>query len=116
MLFSLCFFLSGNLGVNGIISENLTNHVFVIPEHGFAVVVVAPAVAVGLAVAVEDCDALIHASWCGVQLLATAHARNKRDLSMRSVYRPLLENGLFDTLVILQQDKSWISERMNVQC
>lgn len=60
-----------------------------------------------------DCDAMLQACWCGVRLLATAHASSKDDLLRRSVYRPLVDCGIFETLVILQRDKSWIMERMS---
>ena len=60
----------------------------------------------------EDCRALTQAGWCGVRLLATAHAASAEDLYRRTVYRPLADSGLFDTLVILHRDKSWRTERM----
>ena len=60
----------------------------------------------------EDCDALLNAGWCGIDLLATAHAADRNDLMHRPVYRPILTNRLFDTLVIMQPDKSWRAERM----
>lgn len=60
----------------------------------------------------EDCKALMYAGWCGVNLLATAHAASKEDLFTRPVYRTLAQSGLFDYLVLLQQDKSWRLERM----
>lgn len=69
-------------------------------------------IAVDEITAQEDCQALLHAGWCGVKLMATAHAHDREDLSKRSVYRPLLENKLFDQLIILQPDKSWRLERM----
>ena len=59
-----------------------------------------------------DCQALIRAGWCGVRLLATAHAVSCEDLLRRSVYKPLVEAGIFDMLVILQEDKSFRTERM----
>lgn len=59
-----------------------------------------------------DCDALLHSGWCGVSLLATAHASGKEELHRRPVYQKLISHRLFDWLVILQQDKSWILERM----
>lgn len=62
----------------------------------------------------EDCEALIHAGWCGVSLLATAHASDKLDLYEREVYKPLTRSGLFKTLLILQPDKSWKAERMEL--
>lgn len=70
-------------------------------------------IAVDEITAKEDCEALLHAGWCGVKLLATAHASDKKDLLMRPVYKPLAESGLFTTLIILQPDKSWRLERMN---
>ena len=63
----------------------------------------------------EDCKALIRSGWCGVRLLATAHASDLKDLYHRSVYRPLVENQLFDNVIVLQEDKSWRVERMG-QC
>ena len=60
----------------------------------------------------EDSDALLNAGWCGVELLATAHAADRNDLVHRPVYRSIVTNRLFDTLVIMQPDKSWRAERM----
>lgn len=62
----------------------------------------------------EDCVALIQAGWCGINLLATAHAASREDLLHRPVYKPLTKSGLFDTLVILHSDKSWMAERMEL--
>jgi stage III sporulation protein AA len=59
-----------------------------------------------------DCQALIQAAWCGVRVIATAHALSIFDLQKRSVYRPLLDSDIFDRILILQQDKSWRLERM----
>ena len=69
-------------------------------------------IAVDEITAKEDCDALIQAGWCGVQLLATVHAANREDLMHRPVYQPLLHCGLFDTLVVMQADKSFHTERI----
>ena len=60
-----------------------------------------------------DCNGLLHAAWCGVSLIATAHAASKRDLCCRPVYKPLISANIFDVLVILQKDKSWRVERMD---
>ncbi len=60
----------------------------------------------------EDCEALLHAGWCGVRLLATAHAGSLNDLRTRPVYQPLLQNELFSTVVVLNRDKSWHVERI----
>ncbi len=59
-----------------------------------------------------DCHALLEAGFCGVRLLATAHAGNREEFLRRPVYRPLVQSGLFDTLVVMQADKSWHLERM----
>ncbi len=62
----------------------------------------------------EDCRALKQAAFCGVRLLATAHAGSRLDFLHRPVYRPLVQLGLFDHLVIMQPDKSYRLERMAV--
>ena len=62
--------------------------------------------------AAEDCEALLHACWCGVKLMATAHAASVSDLLLRPVYRPLVKYGLFDHILVLSRDKSWHEERM----
>jgi stage III sporulation protein AA len=59
-----------------------------------------------------DTRALMQAAWCGVRLLATAHAANMEDLRSREVYRPLVERKLFTTVVIMRPDKSYYVERM----
>lgn len=59
-----------------------------------------------------DCEALVQAGWCGVRLMATVHGACVHDLRCRRVYRPIIDSGLFDTLVILRQDKSYRIERM----
>lgn len=60
----------------------------------------------------EDCNALVKAGWCGVDLLATAHARSKEELFRREVYKPLVRTGIFDTLVVLSSNQSWRMERI----
>ncbi len=60
----------------------------------------------------RDCQGLVQAGWCGIKLLATAHAGNKQDLMEREIYRPLWETGLFSSLVVMARDKSWHQERM----
>lgn len=54
-----------------------------------------------------DCHALLQAGWCGVKLVATAHATALEDLQTRKIYRPLLENGLFSNIVTLNADRTW---------
>lgn len=62
----------------------------------------------------EDCASLLGAAWCGVALMATAHATNAYDLKRRRIYRPLVESGLFGTLLVMQRDQSFITERMDL--
>lgn len=69
-------------------------------------------IAVDEITAESDCQAMIRAGWCGVRLLATAHAASRADLESRPVYRPLVGSKLFDSIVILRPDKSWRLERM----
>ena len=59
-----------------------------------------------------DCDALIQAGWCGVRLIATAHAADTTDLYNRPIYRKLWKSGLFECVLVLRKDKSWSLERM----
>lgn len=58
-----------------------------------------------------DCTGLIQAAWCGVKLLATAHAASMEDFRSRPVYKPLLQSSVFDTIIVLHGDKSWHLER-----
>ncbi|MBO4938322.1 MAG: stage III sporulation protein AB [Oscillospiraceae bacterium] len=71
-------------------------------------------IAVDEITAENDCKALIRAGWCGVRLLATAHAANLHDLNARPVYRSLVTTRLFDHILILRRDKSWYVERMDL--
>ena len=61
-----------------------------------------------------DCLALIRAAYCGVRLLATAHAGNLEDFLRRSVYRPLREAGVFQTVLVLDHSKTFTLERMKL--
>lgn len=47
----------------------------------------------------EDVAALRTAAGCGVTLLATAHGEGRADLERRAMYRPLLEEHIFQKLV-----------------
>ena len=71
-------------------------------------------IAVDEITALEDCQALMSAGWCGVSLLATAHAEDYEDLQRREVYRPLWNSGLFSKSVVLSRAKSWRLERMDL--
>lgn len=70
-------------------------------------------VAVDEITAQEDCKALIYGAWCGVKLMATAHAEDMYDFLHRPVYEPLITHGIFEHIVMMQADKSWKLERMN---
>jgi stage III sporulation protein AA len=59
-----------------------------------------------------DVEALIGAWGCGVKLLASAHGEDVADLSRRSVYRPIRDNRIFDTVITLREDKSYRLERI----
>ena len=59
-----------------------------------------------------DCEALKKAAWCGVRLIATAHAADTAELRRRNVYSPLLQCGIFTHAVVLQKDKSFRTERL----
>lgn len=61
-----------------------------------------------------DCDAMTQAGWCGVKLLATAHAVCMDDLHSRSVYRPIINSGLFSTICVLNHDKTYRVERIHL--
>ncbi len=61
-----------------------------------------------------DCQALSETAACGVEVLATAHASGIRDLQQRPLYRHLLSSRIFNTVLILDRDKSWHAERIGV--
>ena len=69
-------------------------------------------IAVDEITAQSDCDSLMNAAYCGVDLIATAHAASSKDLHLRSVYRPLVDSRLFDHLLVMHPDKSWHIERI----
>ncbi len=69
-------------------------------------------IAVDEITAAKDCEAMTQAGWCGVNLIATAHASTISDLRNRAVYRPLVDCGLFETALVMQRDKSWRRERI----
>ena len=60
----------------------------------------------------EDAAALVHSSGCGVKLLATAHAAQTAALRLRPCCRELLEQGIYQTVLLLTKDKSEGRERM----
>ena len=70
-------------------------------------------IAVDEITAEEDCCGVIQACNCGVSILATAHGESVEDFMQRPVYKPLLENSIFQNIIVMQPDKSWKLERMN---
>lgn len=60
----------------------------------------------------EDCEALLRAAWCGVRLVATAHADSVRDLRQRTVYRPLAETNIFSHAAVLDRHRNWHLEEV----
>lgn len=59
---------------------------------------------------ITDCTALSYAAWCGVRLIATAHATCKSDLYERKIFAPILESNIFHTLITIHPNKSWSEE------
>ncbi len=59
-----------------------------------------------------EAEAMLQAVGCGVRLLATAHAESREDLFRRPAYRKLVEHKVFQTLVIMNRDRSFRTERM----
>ena len=62
----------------------------------------------------DDAQALLRAGWCGVRLVATAHAASIDDLKKRPIYRSLWENRLFEHLLTCHRDKSRPVERRDL--
>lgn len=60
----------------------------------------------------EDCQALVHSMWSGVDLMATAHAFHAEDLHRRELYRTLTQAQMFQTLVVMDREQNWHTERM----
>lgn len=50
-----------------------------------------------------DAAAILNAHGCGCRFVATAHAAGPEDLLHRPAYRPLLEQGVFSRLVVIER-------------
>ena len=60
----------------------------------------------------QDCASLLEANGCGVRLLATAHAGSLEDYRRRKPYTPLVEQKVFQTVILLSRDKSYRMEKL----
>ena len=61
----------------------------------------------------EDLAAIEQCSYCGVRLLATAHAYGADELQKRPLYRRLMETEVFGTLLLLDASRNIRTERVN---
>lgn len=68
-------------------------------------------IAVDEITAYEDTRAVLQAANCGVRLMATAHASSMQDLRQRAIYLPLLEQEIFQTILLMHPDKTYTLER-----
>ncbi len=59
-----------------------------------------------------DLEALQRAAYCGVRLIATAHAFDREDLQRRPVFWQLMQSQLFTYLVEVKPDRTVLIERM----
>lgn len=71
-------------------------------------------IAVDEITAEKDCKAMLQAAFCGVRLLATAHAGSLSDFRHRKINQPLLEAGIFTTALVLNREKFYKLERMDL--
>lgn len=71
-------------------------------------------IAVDEITAEEDAKGLLYAAWCGVSLLATAHASDIQDVKCRPIYRPLFDSNIFHNVIIMQKDKTFRLERIHL--
>jgi stage III sporulation protein AA len=69
-------------------------------------------IAVDEITAEEDTLGLLHALWCGVDLVATAHAGSIPEFMKRPIYKPLIESRVFSTVLVMQPDKRWREEKL----
>ena len=63
-----------------------------------------------------DVEAMVRVSYCGVRILATAHAFGLEDLNRRPLYRQMMELGLFEHLVVLDRAQRPRVERVKGSC
>lgn len=61
-----------------------------------------------------DVRAMERCAYCGVRLLATAHASDADDLYRRPVYRQLLERGIFRNLIVMDRKRGYRCTELEV--
>lgn len=61
----------------------------------------------------NDISAMSRASYCGVLLLASAHAFEKADLYARPVYDRMMKQGIFRNLIVLDARRNITCERLS---
>lgn len=59
-----------------------------------------------------DLAAMSRASYCGVRLLASAHAYEKGDLYARPLYAEMMKLGIFRNLIVMDEHRSVTCERL----
>lgn len=55
----------------------------------------------------RDLQAMEQISYCGVRLLATAHAKDPQELTKRPLYKDMLALGIFERIFVLQPDRQY---------
>lgn len=69
-------------------------------------------IAVDEITAKADVEAMVQASYCGVNILATAHGHSLADLRQRPLYRQLMELDIFQQIALINRDKTVKIERI----
>lgn len=62
----------------------------------------------------RDLEAMEQISYCGVRLLATAHAKDLQELRARPLYRELLSLEIFKRFLVLQPDRQFFVREAGV--
>ena len=62
----------------------------------------------------DDLAAMDQIAYCGVSLIATAHADRVSDLQKRPLYQELVRKRIFETVVTLRKDKSYTVEEIDL--
>ena len=71
-------------------------------------------IAVDEITAEHDCESLVRAAGCGVQILATAHAGSLDEFLNRQIYRSLIEKKIFQNVLVMTADKHFTVERIAI--